>query len=425
MPLPNILLIIIDDLPDKMLETMPFTRANIEDLGANFINGTITTPLCAASRTTLLTGKLAHDHGVWANTGPYGGWDALKQHEATALPTVMQAAGYRTGLFGKYMNGWNKDWAVNHVVPPGWHKFAAIIPDGGGDGSYYNYTLVGTNPDEYHAKAEADYSTDVVSDKAANFIANTNETTPFFCWYAPYGTHAGFQPAPRHQGTYQSGPLNPAVNSDNSLRAPWLRNLPLVDEAKILSIYQEQFECVMSIDEGIASLFAAIGPARLANTLILFTGDNGLQRGEQRLMGKNLPYPASTNVTMLGRWDGHITPNSKPLGITTNADFVRTVLDAAGTNMPGTDGVFVGSRDSGHLIEGMADVDDSTPGWIGWKTRNWLYVNYGAGQGEELYKIICDRDALTNVASSFPDKVVELRNKTIAGCQPLPPAFVL
>lgn len=426
-PKPNILLIVIDDLPRKMLETMPFTRENIAGYGANYLNSLISTPLCAASRTTLLTGKLAHNHGVWANTGPYGGWPTMAPLEPTMLPVVLDAAGYRTGLYGKYQNQWNNDWEARKVVPPGWDKFAAMIPDGGGDGAYYNYTLVGTNADEYHGNAEADYSTDVISAKAANFIANTNPDNPFFCYFSPYGTHAGFQPAERHKGTYPVTleELNPAVNSDNSKRAPWLRNLPAVDEEKIRSIYQEQHECAMAIDEGIALLFEAIGPTRLANTLILFTGDNGLQRGEQRLMGKNVPYPGSTNVTMLARWDGYIPANESPLDIVTNADFTRTILDAAGTDMPGVDGKFVGTRTSGHVIEGMADVDGTAPGYIGWKTRNWLYMNWGQGQGEELYKTVCDKNAIENVASQYPDKVAEFRQKAVAAVQPLPPGFQL
>jgi arylsulfatase A-like enzyme len=181
----------------------------------------------------------------------------------------------------------------------------------------------------------------------------------------------------------------------------------------------------MSVDEGIEQIFNAIGTARMANTIVLFVGDNGLQRGEQRLMGKNIGYPGSLSVSFMARWDTHIDAGSTPVGMVTTADITKTALDAAGASMPNIDGEFFGSRTSGILVEGMADVAGEHPGWIGWRTQNWLYLNYGTGQGEELYKTICDKHAITNVASQYPDKVVELRQKAIAAAQPLPPGFSL
>lgn len=424
----NVLEIVIDDMPIDMLQTMPFTKAEIRDKGAIYPNGTIMTPLCGPSRATLFTGLFTHNHGEWANSGTNGGWSMLQPWEANALPVAMQNAGFRTGLFGKYTNGWIRNWwKANKTPPPGWDRFKAIDPDTGGDGDYYNYTLVGTGADEPHGALEADYSTDVVSAKAAQFISNTPDDQPFFCYYAPYGSHANYTPAPRHVGTYNldDAELNPGINSDNSLRAPWLRSLPLVDLDKIRNIYTKQHECLASVDEGIAQIFAAIGPTRLADTLILFTGDNGLQRGEQRLNGKNVGYPASINVTMMARHDGVITAGTKPQELVVNADFTKQIVDAAGATMYALDGLPLGTRTSGILLEGMEGEPDNHPGFIGWKTRNWLYLNWGAGQGEELYKIICDKHAINNVAATYPDKVLEFRQKAIAAANPLPPGFVL
>lgn len=426
---PNILWVIVDDLPRDVLKSMEFTKAEIRDKGALYVNGTIVSPLCGISRASLLTGKYAHNHGVWANRGEYGGWEALAPHEPTALPVRLQAAGYRTGLFGKYTNGWVRNsFNVTGTVPPGWNRFRAIDPDSGGDGDYYNYTLVGTGNPEHHGSAPEDYSTDVVAARAAQFIANTDPSVPFFCYFSPFGTHGNFTPAPRHLDTYPVqtiDDLNPAVNSDNSLRAPWLRTKGLQDVQKILDIYKAQNECVMSVDEGIATIFEAIGEERLVNTLIMVIGDNGLQRGEQRLMGKNIGYPGSTNVPMVARWDGHIAPGTKVQEVVTNLDYTATVVDAAGASMPDLDGVVAGTNTSGVLLEGMTGEPDGHPSWIGWKTRNWLYLNYGAGQGEELYKIICDKNAITNVAAEYPDKVQELRYKATSAANPLPPGFNL
>lgn len=426
---PNILMIYVDDLPKGTPDQKcsPFILANIRDLGAIYPNGIIPTPLCGPSRTSFLTGRMTHNHGFWSNGGLYGGWPQLEPWEPTALPVNLQNAGYRTGMFGKYINGWNKNWTATHTPPPGWDVFLAMIPDAGGDGDYFDYTVVGTSPDDHWGHADRAYSTDVFGDLAVNFLEQTDPATPFFCYFAPYGTHANYTPAPRHVGTYPAttvDDLNPAFNSDNSLRAPWLRGLPLVDQAKVFDIIQKQHEVLMSIDEAVEKMFAAIGPTRLANTLIILSGDNGLQKGSQRLMGKNIGYPASLQVPMMARWDGHIAPDTRDLNVVTDYDFTATMIQAAGATMYGLDGVPLGGTPGGRLIEGSADKDSQHNGWIGWMTQNWLYINYGSGQGEELYKIICDRDAVNNVAGQYPDKVQEFRAKALAAANPLPPGFV-
>lgn len=428
---PNVLMIYVDDLPKQVPDRQcaPFILENIRDKGTAYPNGIIPTPLCGPSRTSFLTGKMTHNHGFWSNGGANGGWPRLEPWEPTALPVAMSAAGYRTGMFGKYINGWNNNWKATGEVPPGWDVFRAMIPDNGGDGDYFDYTVVGTEPDDHYGHLDKAYSTDVFGKMAADFIALTDSSTPFFCYFSPYGTHASYTPAPRHVGTYPRPTLEdmrPSFNSDNSKRAPWLRALPPVDADRILRVCEKQAEVLMSIDEAIDAMFTAIGPDRLSNTLILISGDNGLQRGEQRLNGKNIGYPASLQVPMYARWDGHIPSNEKDFNIVTDYDFTATIVDAAGATMiSGIDGVPLGSNTSGRLVEGNADKDSEHNGWIGWVTRNWLYLNYGAGQGEELYKVICDPSAVDNVALNYPDKVLEFRAKTIEAANPLPPTLTL
>lgn len=425
---PNVLVIFIDDLPEGVIGSAPFILNHVRDLGTNYVNGIIPTPLCGPSRTSFLTGRATHNHGFWTNGGATGGWPKLDPFEASALPVVLQNGGYRTGMFGKYINGWNKNWTATREVPPGWDVFSAMIPDSGGDGDYYDYTVVGTEPDDHWGHADRAYSTDVFAAKVVTFLEQTDPATPFFAYFAPYGTHANYTPAPRHIDTYPLPgveDLSPAFNSDNSQRAPWLRDLPLVDVDKVLKIYQKQHEVLMSIDEAVDAFFTAIGPDRITNTLVLVCGDNGLQRGEQRLMGKNIGYPGSLNVPFMARWDGHIAANDNFLDVVTGYDQTATIVDAAGLTMSGLDGFVLGTNNSGRLVEGAADAGDPHNGWIGWMTRNWLYLNYGAGQGEELYKIICDKDAVANVALDYPDKVAEFRDKTIIAADPLPPGFVL
>ncbi|MYS16759.1 sulfatase-like hydrolase/transferase, partial [Streptomyces sp. SID4982] len=63
--------------------------------------GHATTPLCAPSRSSVFSGRYAHNHGGRNN----GASRSLDQH--TTLQRYLKQAGYRTGLFGKYLNSWD------------------------------------------------------------------------------------------------------------------------------------------------------------------------------------------------------------------------------------------------------------------------------------------------------------------------------
>lgn len=54
-----------------------------------------------------LTGQYSHTNAVWRNVPPYGGYKTFLPHETNTVATRLHAAGYTTGLVGKYMNGYN------------------------------------------------------------------------------------------------------------------------------------------------------------------------------------------------------------------------------------------------------------------------------------------------------------------------------
>lgn len=149
---PNIIVILTDDqaedltmglLPDGS-PILPNVKSLIVDQGVRFVNSFADFPLCCPYRASLLTGLAAHNHGVKENK--YG-WQAYRSHEPNSLPVWMQAAGYRTALFGKYVNDFglekgHADKASTVSAPPGWNEWFVLYGKGKestkGDNGYLN-----------------------------------------------------------------------------------------------------------------------------------------------------------------------------------------------------------------------------------------------------------------------------------------------
>lgn len=94
---PNFLIIISDDQRYDTMGAMPRTTSMIFDQGVSFTSAYATTSQCCPSRSSILTGMYAHNHGVYDNDIPL---------EQTTLVQRLHEAGYHTGLVGKYLNSY-------------------------------------------------------------------------------------------------------------------------------------------------------------------------------------------------------------------------------------------------------------------------------------------------------------------------------
>ena len=108
---PNIVFILTDDMRKDDLKYMPKTKALLQNTGLSFENAFVSNALCCPSRSTVMRGQYSHNTGVWSNSTTdsssttSGGWQVYQQYgnEADNVATRLQGAGYRTGLFGKYL----------------------------------------------------------------------------------------------------------------------------------------------------------------------------------------------------------------------------------------------------------------------------------------------------------------------------------
>ncbi|MCU0297310.1 MAG: sulfatase-like hydrolase/transferase [Candidatus Nanopelagicales bacterium] len=423
-PGPNVVVIITDDQAKGTLDAMPNVRNLIRDRGVTLETGIIPTSLCCPSRTALLSGKLSHTTGVYENLGPNGGWSTFNSSgaENNTIATALDAAGYRTAMLGKYLNGYAL--ADPAYVPPGWDTFRAIQDDTGNPalaaGAYFNYTLHGTGPDQFYGTRAADYSTDVLTDLAVDFIQTTPTDQPFLLYYSTSGGHAPFTPAPRHAGTWQPENLPPSVTQLTSQRPSFWPDdtLPYGVQQERL---RQQHEALRSVDDGVGRIVNALGN-RASNTLFVYLSDNGLQFGEHGLANKNVPYAGSTEVPMMLRWNNRILPGTTYTKPVTNVDLTATIADATGVAMNG-EGVsyFAANRPNGVLLE--ATASDEHPAYCGWRTERWLFVEYDNVNRRELYDYDNDPNELTNKAPDNQTRVDELRALAQNACTPTPPGF--
>ena len=439
--MPDVLLIVTDDQRVHTLEWMDEVPRRIAGRGIRFINAMIPTSLCCPSRASLLTGLFAHSTGVWSNgrsddIPDTGGWSVFYEAglEDRTIAVWLKEAGYRTALVGKYLNGYD-DSPAGHV-PPGWTRWHAFAVS---NGAYYDYTLRHTDGSEStHGHDPRDYSTDVLRRLAVSEIRNAPPHQPLFLMFTPYAVHGPTTPAARHVGSATVGPfLAPHVNeADVADKPPWIAELPLASTDRITQQRRNTQETLRSVDEAAGALLDAFEEHRdIADTLVIFTSDNGHFWGEHRLRGKNMSYNASSRVPLAMRWPGHLEPGSEDLRLALNVDVTATIAEAAGASPSGAiEGVSLlgyAERDGFVLESAVTNGRDgggqkvARPGYCGYRTPRFVYVRYSGGV-EELYDYRDDPLELTNVASdpSHADRLATMRARTDEECQPRPPGYV-
>ncbi|MBN8656755.1 MAG: sulfatase [Anaerolineae bacterium] len=331
---PNIILILADDLDERLgtIQYMPNLKKYITDQGVTVEDFLVTTPMCCPSRVNLLRGQYTHNHQVYNNSAPDGGFPKFYElgTEDSTLAVWLQAAGYRTALIGKYLNAYpNAD--DRTYIPPGWTEWYSPGRKNAYDGyDYYlneNGVLVPYGPDEEN------FFTDVMSRKSTDFIERAaKDEAPFFLYITPFAPHEPAAFARRHADLLQSiqAPRPPSFNEvDINDKSPLLRSNPLLtleDEAKIDEYYRRRVLSMLAVDEMIADLFVTLeASGELENTYVIFTSDQGFTLGQHRLLrGKSSLFEEDIVVPFIVRGPG------LPAG-TTIDPFLASVIDIAPT----------------------------------------------------------------------------------------------
>ena len=341
---PNFIVILTDDqdLTLGSLDHMPRTRDLVARQGMTFSNYFVPLSLCCPSRSTILTGLYPHNHKIYTNFPPDGGFERFDElgHEEATLAVALQDAGYCTALIGKYLNGYpngrDKSW-----VPPGWDEWAS--PVDGSPYAAYRFTLNENGRMVKYGSTPSDYMTDVLARKATAFVRRAVDSgQPFFLLLATFAPHNPSTPAKRHAGLFPDlkAPRTPSFNEadvdDKPERIRWLPPLTTAQIHTIDVLYRNQMLSLQAVDEAVAALVKALRKtSALANTYIVFTSDNGFHMGQHRLVpGKYTPYETDVHVPLLIRGPG-IAAGSRASALASSVDLAPTLAGLAGARLPG------------------------------------------------------------------------------------------
>ena len=316
---------------------MPKLKSLITDQGLTFTNYFVSMSLCCPSRSTTLRGQYPHNTQILGNQLPTGGFQKFYQlgEEKSTIAVWLQAAGYRTMLAGKYLNGYPEQNNVKYI-PPGWNEWYVAVH---GDAySEFNYTLNENGKQVVYGNKPEDYGTDVYVNKAVDFIQRSaQDGKPFFVYLAPYAPHAPYTPAPRHANLFPDliAPRTPNYDeADVSDKPAFIRDRPLLTQRQmdmIDQVYRKRLQSLQAVDEGIETIVNTLkANGQLDNTYIFFTSDNGYHLGNHRqVVGKIAPYEEELRVTMIVRGPG--VPAGRTLEhLTGNVDLAPTWADLAG-----------------------------------------------------------------------------------------------
>jgi arylsulfatase A-like enzyme len=420
---PNIVFITTDDMRVRDLQVMPNVRRLLTDQGMYFSASYAPFPLCCPARAAWVTGQYNHNNGVMGNESPTHPEPAYSALDATnTVATWLRRAGYQTAFIGKYLNGYGAVKPV--VVPPGWLEWHASV-----SGGNYLSTNLRENTGGVLATRtyNGQYQVDLYSDIATSIInRRVPLSAPLFLWVSQYAPHVGAPTEPddpaiatpavpqRWKDYYASAslPKDPNFNElDVSDKPAYVRTKNLVSatmQAQLKESNAQRWESLRAVDESVSRVVDALQAAgELANTVVVFTSDNGYMMGEHRLhAGKTVPYEESTRVPLIIRGPGFQSGASRGQPVA-NIDLAPTFADLADT----TPGLVLDGRSLLPLatdpntwpartlvLEAGPKTIGGPNSYHGIRTPRYKYIRHSTGE-VEFYDLAADPHEMRSLAN--------------------------
>ncbi len=429
---PNIIYILADDLGmgdlscygQRKLET-----PNIDSLakgGMRFLRHYSGSTVCAPSRCSLMTGLHTGHSYIRGNMGSSYSPDGDKDMpaETFTLAKSLKAAGYATGIFGKW--GLGAQESPSAPFKMGFERFYGYNGQVPAHNYYPAYLWSDSEKVMFPENANGarkTYSADLIQAESVKFIKkNMAEKKPFFVYYATTIPHAEMWTEPKYM---------------DSFKGEFGDEKPYVSNSKRVGAYTSQPEpraafagMIKALDTYVGEIIALLEKENaLEDTLIIFTSDNGAHRegghdpdfwnssGGLR-GGKRDMYEGGIRTPMLAFWKGKIAAGSVNSHVSAFWDVFETLAEISGAQRPAqTDGISFAPTLLGKGAQNKHD-------YLYWEFFEQggkqaiikgdyklikLNVNKPSETKWELYDLSKDPAEKDNLASSMPEKLAELK----------------
>jgi arylsulfatase A-like enzyme len=429
---PNIIFILTDDQRFDALGYAGNKYAHTPEMdklarqGSYFKKALVTTPICAASRASILSGMQERSHRYTFQTG-----NIKQEYMENTYPKVLKNAGYYTGFYGKFGVKYDQN-----------EQMFNEYEDYDRNGKYtdkrgYFFKTLGKDTvhlTRYTGQKGIDFIEKAPSDKpfclSLSFSApHAHDNAPDQYFYDEQTAHllenVSIAPPILGDDKYFNAQPEGVKAGFSRLRWTWRFDNP----AKYQRMVKGYFRMIAGIDLEIAKIRAELKKKGLdKNTVIIVMGDNGYFLGERQLADKWMMYDNSVRVPLI-IYDPR-TPKHQDVGeMALNIDIPATILDMAGLNQPKNYHgksllpIVSGKRKTINrdtvLIEHLWEFV-SIPPSEGVRTNDWKYFRYVNDKSwEELYDLKNDPQEINNLVKNnkYSKVLNKLRQETAAQIQ--------
>jgi len=427
---PNIVYIMLDELGYFELSCMgnkKLQTPNIDQMaaeGMRFTRALAGAPVCAPSRSVLMTGQ--HMGHTTVRTNPGG--VPLRAEDVT-IAEVLKKAGYATGGFGKWGCG---DRGTTGVPERhGFDIFFGYYHQVHAHSYYPNYLirngekvpLEGNSGDFYQGKQFSHY---LIFEETIKFIRE-NKDRPFFCyaaWTPPHGVWAIPEDEPAWQ-EFKDKPWSAGSRTPNDAKV-YAAMVKMVDRqiGQILDLLKE-----LKIDDNTIVFVCGDngGPPYFANGDPTkprpkeppyphgFFGPNLNPRTGQRFRGgKGNLYEGGLRIPMIVRWPGGIKAGVVSNHLWYFPDVMPTFAELAGVKPPkNIDGISIVPTLLGEEVVGRRQKQHEFLYWeyrgqVAVRRGNFKAIRPGRNKPFELYDLSKDIEEKNNIADKHPDILAKM-----------------
>ena len=361
---PNILLFVTDDhgqwasgpYGNQELRTPNLDR--LASRGVVVDNAFTPTPVCSPARASLLTGLTPSQHGIHdyiAMRFDRRDWLAGVQ----TLPQLLEKAGYRTGMYGKWHIG-NED-----SPAPGFDSWFSI-------GSAYPFQHFGAREfcrQGRMTRLEGSID-DIVTEEAGTFL-QANDGRPFFLLVGLTAPHSPWEGHPeRYVDKYSGTDFVDIPNGESYPFGEPAGESLSVDRRREREHTSQYYAAVAHVDQNVGRLLELLeGAGQSENTLVVYTSDHGLNCGHHGVWGKGngtLPLnmlEESIRVPLMLSRPGVLPAGTRCEEMVDHLDLFQTLVAAAEVETP--PGFHFAGEDLGPLFA------------TGRLSREWRQVQFG------------------------------------------------